>query len=69
MFIRSSERPNRAGSAEPLAIFGRAGSAESSVNLAEPPSLVLTKIPLLLNAEKVLFLRENLPILKFQYQF
>ena len=39
-----SVRPNRAGSAEPLAIFGRAGSAESSVNLAEPPSLVLTKI-------------------------
>ena len=34
--VKNSERPNRAGSAEPLAIFGRADSAEPLENLAEP---------------------------------
>ena len=50
-YLLFSERPNRAGSAEPLAIFGRAGSAEPSVNSAEPRQasfwrkiVILTKI-------------------------
>ena len=35
---KNSERPSRAGSAEPSAKIGRADSAEPSVKLAEPPS-------------------------------
>ena len=39
IFFLISERPNRAGSAEPSANLGQTGSAEPSVILAEPPSL------------------------------
>ena len=42
-FKGSSERPSRVGSAESSANFGRAGSAEPLVKLAEPPSTILTQ--------------------------